>query len=128
LLSLPQGLRKPLIVLAHTSTCTRLGLHGDESILDCFRYFREQQNEFTVLLSNDKNLCSKVLIHYVKTISIGSDLSAARIDDLEENDTAGREEEKDDADDDVAVLEAPADEALELYAGSTCVTYGYFNT
>jgi rRNA-processing protein FCF1 len=58
---------------------TRLGLHGDESILDCCRYFREQQNKFTVLLSNDKNLCSKALVHDVKTISIGSDLSAARI-------------------------------------------------
>jgi helicase SWR1 len=42
-------------------------------------------------------------------------LEDVQLDDLEENDAAGREEENDDADDDV-VLEAPADEALELYA------------
>jgi rRNA-processing protein FCF1 len=58
---------------------TQQGLVGDASILDCCRYFHEHRNAFTVLLSNDKNLCCKALVHGVKTISIGSDLTAGRI-------------------------------------------------
>lgn len=56
-----------------------LNLNGDDAILDCCRYFQERRNALTVILSNDKNLCTKSLIHGVRTISFAKDVTARRI-------------------------------------------------
>lgn len=44
-------------------------LRGDESILDCCRYFREKKKVYTVLLSNDKNLCNLAIINEIPTVT-----------------------------------------------------------
>lgn len=44
-------------------------LKGDESILDCCRYFREKKGIYTVLLSNDKNLCNLAIINEIPTVT-----------------------------------------------------------
>lgn len=36
---------------------------GDDAILDCARFFQERKNQATCLLSNDRNLCVKALVH-----------------------------------------------------------------
>lgn len=56
-----------------------LNLNGDDAILDCCRYFQERRNALTVILSNDKNLCTKSLIHGVRIISFAKDVTARRI-------------------------------------------------
>lgn len=42
---------------------------GDDAILDCARYWRERQAAQVVLLSNDRNLCTKTMIHGIGAIS-----------------------------------------------------------
>ncbi|KAK9454476.1 PIN domain-containing protein [Dipodascopsis uninucleata] len=42
---------------------------GDDSILDCCRYFQEVLEKPTILLSNDRNLCIKALIYSIRTIT-----------------------------------------------------------
>ncbi|KTW26117.1 hypothetical protein T552_03011 [Pneumocystis carinii B80] len=44
-------------------------LTGDDSILDCCRYWHEKRFLKTILLSNDKNLSIKVMIHGIYSIS-----------------------------------------------------------
>ncbi|EMR08054.1 hypothetical protein PNEG_03496 [Pneumocystis murina B123] len=44
-------------------------LTGDDSILDCCRYWHEKRLLKTILLSNDKNLSIKVMIHGIYSIS-----------------------------------------------------------
>lgn len=44
-------------------------LTGDDSILDCCRYWHEKRLLKTILLSNDKNLAIKVMIHGIHSIS-----------------------------------------------------------
>ncbi|KAA8912652.1 hypothetical protein TRICI_003425 [Trichomonascus ciferrii] len=56
-----------------------LNLNGDDAILDCCRYFQKRRNALTVILSNDKNLCTKSLVHGVRTISFAKDVTARRI-------------------------------------------------
>lgn len=41
----------------------------DDAILDCCIYFKERQNCFVILLSNDKNLCLKALTEDILTVS-----------------------------------------------------------
>ncbi|KAG0661618.1 hypothetical protein C6P45_001295 [Maudiozyma exigua] len=41
----------------------------DDAILDCCIYFKERQNCFVILLSNDKNLCLKALTDDILTVS-----------------------------------------------------------
>ena len=41
----------------------------DDAILDCCLYFKEQMEMFAILLSNDKNLCSKALTEDIPTVS-----------------------------------------------------------
>ncbi len=36
---------------------------GDDAILDCCRYWREKHNLTVTLLSDDKNLCVKTMVH-----------------------------------------------------------------
>ena len=52
---------------------------GDDAILDCGRFWRECQGRHVILLSNDKNLCSKIMIHEIQSISYEPGLSAKRI-------------------------------------------------
>lgn len=52
---------------------------GDDAILDCARYWSERQDVRVVLLSNDKNLCSKFMIHGTQAISHELGLSADAI-------------------------------------------------
>lgn len=40
------------------------GMHwGDDSILDCARYFKEKLGFDVIMLSNDRNLCLKSMAH-----------------------------------------------------------------
>lgn len=68
------GLRGQKIV-----ECLRPGQTGDDSILDCARYWTEKQNVPVVLLSNDKNLCTKMMIHSIGAISHELGLSASTV-------------------------------------------------
>lgn len=53
--------------------------NNDDAILDCCIYFQQHYNAFTVILSNDKNLCSKALIHKIKTVSFVDNMTAETI-------------------------------------------------
>lgn len=54
-------------------------LEGDDSILDCCLYFQEEYLLLTVILSNDRNLCNKSLLHNIKTVTYRKELSATEI-------------------------------------------------
>lgn len=54
-------------------------LHGDDGILDCCMYFQKERHLLTVILSNDRNLCNKALIHEVKTVTYARGLTAKAI-------------------------------------------------
>uniref|UniRef100_A0A060TBY3 ARAD1B12408p n=1 Tax=Blastobotrys adeninivorans TaxID=409370 RepID=A0A060TBY3_BLAAD len=56
-----------------------LSLKGDDAILDCCRYFQTKYNALTVILSNDRNLCAKSLIHEVRTVSYAEGMTADQI-------------------------------------------------
>lgn len=49
---------------------------GDDSILDCCRYFQTKADAFVVILSDDKNLCTKALIHEIMTVSYKEGMTA----------------------------------------------------
>ncbi|KAI8068558.1 PIN domain-containing protein [Gongronella butleri] len=42
---------------------------GDDHILDCCMYFRYHMEKPVILLSNDRNLCIKALVHHIGTLS-----------------------------------------------------------
>ncbi|CAI6778886.1 AEL_HP2_G0048220.mRNA.1.CDS.1 [Saccharomyces cerevisiae] len=48
----------------------------DDSILDCCLYFKEILNCFVILLSNDKNLCTKALTEDILTVSFRKNMDA----------------------------------------------------
>lgn len=48
----------------------------DDSILDCCLYFKEMLNCFVILLSNDKNLCTKALTEGLLTVSFRKGMDA----------------------------------------------------
>ncbi|CAI4065057.1 hypothetical protein SUVZ_08G2020 [Saccharomyces uvarum] len=48
----------------------------DDSILDCCLYFKEVLNCFVILLSNDKNLCTKALTEDLLTVSFRKGMDA----------------------------------------------------
>ena len=48
----------------------------DDSILDCCLYFKEVLNCFVILLSNDKNLCTKALTEDILTVSFRENMDA----------------------------------------------------
>lgn len=52
---------------------------GDDAILDCARYWHDKQGIQSVLLSNDKNLCTKIMIHGMGAISHEPGLDADQI-------------------------------------------------
>ena len=52
---------------------------GDDAILDCARYWHEKQHVRVVLLSNDRNLCSKMLIHGLEAVTYELGLTANKI-------------------------------------------------
>lgn len=54
-------------------------LHGDDGILDCCMYFHKERHLLTVILSNDRNLCNKALIHEIKTVTYARGLTAKAI-------------------------------------------------
>ncbi|EDO17444.1 hypothetical protein Kpol_1037p41 [Vanderwaltozyma polyspora DSM 70294] len=55
-------------------TCTK-----DDAILDCCLFFKDEQNCFVILLSNDKNLCLKALTEEIPTVSYRQDMTAELI-------------------------------------------------
>jgi hypothetical protein len=59
----------------------RLGesTRGDDAILDCCRYFQHKADAFIVILSDDKNLCMKALIHEIMTVSYQERMTAETI-------------------------------------------------
>lgn len=59
--------------------CLAAGEFGDDAILDCARYWHERQDLRSVLLSNDRNLCTKIMIHGMTSISHEPGLNAAII-------------------------------------------------
>ena len=62
-------------------------LHGDDGILDCCQYFLQEKQLLTVILSNDRNLCNKALIHDIKTVSYVKGLTAKAIGEVIQNET-----------------------------------------
>ncbi|KAG5354451.1 Transcriptional protein [Yarrowia sp. B02] len=52
---------------------------GDDAILDCCRYFQHKADAFVVILSDDKNLCMKALIHEIMTVSYQEGMTADTI-------------------------------------------------
>ncbi len=54
-------------------------MKGDDSILDCMRYFQKTTGAFVVLLSNDKNLCLKAMTHSMPAISYRPGMTALEI-------------------------------------------------
>ncbi|ODQ63141.1 hypothetical protein NADFUDRAFT_53790 [Nadsonia fulvescens var. elongata DSM 6958] len=54
-------------------------LSGDDAILDCGMYCANKLAFYTILLSNDKNLCAKAMIHEIRTISFEEGMSALSI-------------------------------------------------
>lgn len=48
------------------------GLRGDDLILDCCMYFQSMTQKKITLLSNDRNLCIKVMVHDIDSISAES--------------------------------------------------------
>lgn len=52
---------------------------GDDAILDCCRYFQHKADSFVVILSDDKNLCMKALIHEIMTVSYTEGMTAETI-------------------------------------------------
>ncbi|KAK9469229.1 PIN domain-containing protein [Lipomyces arxii] len=52
---------------------------GDDSIVDCCRFYNDCVHKSVFLFSNDKNLCAKALIHGIRTVSYVSGLSARDI-------------------------------------------------
>lgn len=54
-------------------------LKGDDSILDCCLFFQQEYLLLTVILSNDRNLCNKSLMHNIKTVTYRKGLSANEI-------------------------------------------------
>lgn len=69
-----KGVRGQKIYEAIDSTAT-----GDDAILDCAMYWHEKQAREVILLSNDKNLCSKMIIHGLRAISHELGQSSASI-------------------------------------------------
>jgi rRNA-processing protein FCF1 len=53
--------------------------NNDDAILDCCLYFHQMYEAFTVVLSNDKNLCTKALIHNIKTVTFVQSMTAETI-------------------------------------------------
>ncbi|CAO0800098.1 unnamed protein product [Mucor circinelloides] len=47
-------------------------IKGDDRILDCCMYFQQATHKRVTLLSNDRNLCIKVMVHDVDSISAES--------------------------------------------------------
>lgn len=64
-----------------TDTLTKTS-QNDDAILDCCVYFREVHEAFTVLLSNDKNLCTKALIHGIRTVTYVESMTADSISQI----------------------------------------------
>ncbi|KAK9325360.1 PIN domain-containing protein [Lipomyces orientalis] len=52
---------------------------GDDSILDCCKYFQQMRHKAVVLISNDKNLCVRALIYSIRTVSFVPGLTAREI-------------------------------------------------
>jgi len=61
------------------SECLNSRETGDDSILDCARYWAEKQRVQVILLSNDKNLGTKVMIHGIGAICHEKGLTANEI-------------------------------------------------
>lgn len=57
-------------------------LKGDDSILDCCLYFQEEYLLLTVILSNDRNMCNKSLVHNIKTVTYTKTLTAKQISEM----------------------------------------------
>ncbi|ODQ50247.1 hypothetical protein SAICODRAFT_27699 [Saitoella complicata NRRL Y-17804] len=55
------------------------GLEPDDAILDCCQYIQQEEELPVVLLSNDRNLCVKALIHDIPTKSFSRGLTAIGI-------------------------------------------------
>ncbi|KAI8350887.1 PIN domain-containing protein [Choanephora cucurbitarum] len=45
---------------------------GDDRILDCCMYFQQLTQQRVILLSNDRNLCIKVMVHEIESVSAES--------------------------------------------------------
>lgn len=57
-------------------------LRGDDSILDCCLYFQEEYLLLTIILSNDRNMCNKSLVHNIKTVTFTKSLTAKQISEM----------------------------------------------
>lgn len=74
-----------------TENCSpRSDLHGDDGILDCCMYFRKNRQLLTVILSNDRNLLTKALIHEIKTVTYVKGLTADAIGEVIQREALSR--------------------------------------
>lgn len=55
-----------------TNMSKNTSIKGDDRILDCCMYFQQITGKRVSLLSNDRNLCIKVMVHDVESISAES--------------------------------------------------------
>lgn len=67
----------------------QVNLRGDDSILDCCLFFQQHYNALTVIVTNDKNLCVKALVHHIRTISFTNDMTAQKISDMVRQEAKG---------------------------------------
>lgn len=59
----------PIVVGQKLTESITAGLEADDAILDCCNYLHEMKGRLTVILTNDRNLCNKALVHDIRTIS-----------------------------------------------------------
>jgi rRNA-processing protein FCF1 len=60
---------EPIVVGQKLTESITTGLDADDAILDCCNYLHEMKGRMTVILTNDRNLCNKALVHDIRTVS-----------------------------------------------------------
>ncbi|GAA5795930.1 hypothetical protein HPULCUR_001295 [Helicostylum pulchrum] len=55
-----------------SKTMSQKNVKGDDRILDCCMYFQHMTGQKVTLLSNDRNLCIKAMVHDIESISTES--------------------------------------------------------
>ncbi|CAN6655806.1 hypothetical protein TRVA0_028S01222 [Trichomonascus vanleenenianus] len=71
--------RDPAVVGQRLTEIENVNLRGDDSILDCCLFFQKYRNALTVILTNDRNLAVKALVHDIRTVSFAKDMTALKI-------------------------------------------------
>lgn len=100
-----------------------LNLNGDDAILDCCRFFQERRNALTVILSNDKNLCAKALIHGIKTVTYQKGMTARQIAETVKNESLRLKIEDQERQQPESALVVVDDDAMDIDTSLDFVSY-----